>query len=76
MQWLPIDSAPKDGTEIDVWVTNQHGMDGYRHTYVKWDSGAWRFYSHILHRWMKVEVEFGAKVTHWMPLPEPPQSDA
>lgn len=33
--WQPMETAPKDGTEIDIWVVL--GSDGFRLTDISWD---------------------------------------
>lgn len=75
--WNPIETAPKDGTEVDLWFPYAKG--GYRVTDAKWmemdfgrSSGpfyAWR------HEWNpEFEREpLSGEPTHWMPPPEPPQ---
>lgn len=65
MKWQPIETAPKDGTQILVW-------DGSNMICVKWHEipqqfAAWEFahtndHAHFVTR----------DVTHWRPLPEPP----
>lgn len=66
--WQPIDSAPKDGTDILVWEPWC-----LRAVVVFWDgdsllnNSAWRV------RWDAAPIHL---VTHWMPLPPPPCSDA
>lgn len=30
-EWQPIDTAPLDGTEVDLWMTDEQG-DGWRET--------------------------------------------
>ncbi len=65
-EWQPIETAPKDGTEIlvcitynlpdDEWETVQW-VDG-------WRSGKWFRYHD------KIYIPFPP--THWMPLPPPP----
>ena len=62
--WQPIETAPKDGTQIIV------GCSKYKRSYVAifergtwrsgWEGGDWTF-----------DVEL--KPTHWMPLPTPPK---
>lgn len=78
-EWLPIESAPRDGTRVLACCL---GSDGARTTHEVWWStpyesaplkhGCWRhdggmaMLSADLNDW-----RFGA--THWMPLPEPPK---
>jgi len=62
--WQPIETAPKDGTEI-------LGSDGVARTSIQWDG-------EFLDRWELAwpgayaeDVSFYP--THWMPLPDPPK---
>jgi len=65
--WQPISTAPKDGTEIDVWIGSERVVDV--------------FWSHKRNAWCRSEYEqnFGyvdytiQPPTHWMPIPSPPQ---
>lgn len=68
--WQPIETAPKDGTVIDVWVKDLKKNDGsgQRRTHVWWSKNADRWSDD----WLHVPRMFGVKPTHWMPLPEPP----
>ncbi len=74
MEWKPIETAPKDGTKIDLWYPHGIGrvIDSYWHSIQAWgrdeqipaDEGD------------PTEIAFvtlGCEPTHWMPLPEPPQ---
>lgn len=68
MQWQPIETAPKDGTEI--WSYN--GKQGR----MKWsegqDWGLWIWADELLS-----DVDPDAEQpTHWMPLQPPPGADA
>jgi hypothetical protein len=73
-QWQPIETAPKDGTIIDVWVNDPDGP--FRQTNAIWNDGYW-----VLRRnmWSSIESFFDEKgvpkikITHWMPLPKPPE---
>ena len=59
MEWKPIETAPKDGTEILVWD--------------KWDRTA-AYWSEVDKIWRvagALEDDL-ATPTHWMPLPDPP----
>lgn len=66
-EWRPIETAPKDGTEIDVWCdygreTNAYWGTSEQNNREEWcvdnnDGWAWGI----------------PLVTHWMPIPEPPK---
>lgn len=71
-QWQPIETAPKDGTKIDVWMMPQ----GYRLTDVFW--------SDIQDAWCR-ESEYPNEPTplsvvpypaFWIPLPAAPTSES
>jgi hypothetical protein len=84
--WYPIESAPKDGTDIDVWVVERDARTftqtvGSRVSNAAWCSPnnesreAWCVYRSPY--WEDLEPSNGGKaavVTHWMPLPPPPSS--
>lgn len=80
-QWQPIETAPRDGTVIDLFYPYPRG----RTINCYWDEGlrgwvwrrpTWRG-SALL---PESEWHFGAypglEPTHWMPLPKPPQEPA
>ena len=75
-EWQPIETAPKDGTEILLlkeirWV-NGDSKDG------RIGNGYW-----IAPYWFEQKTEIWRSridtwidaPTHWMPLPEPPKKD-
>ncbi|MFT6474683.1 MAG: hypothetical protein ACJAUS_002408 [Qipengyuania sp.] len=71
--WQPIETAPKDGTEILACDGNDRSPD---YSIVAWDKNLWvamadgaraieaqgDLYTDYVQPW----------VTHWMPLPDPP----
>lgn len=61
MEWQPIETAPKDGTEFLVFCTD----DG--HSYIC-------FCNYLAGGYWNPDAEVGGKLnpTHWMPLPKPP----
>ena len=63
-QWRPIETAPKDGTRILVIDTNQSVH------YVRWTlfSNLWQDVHGDVWRDSFIEL------THWMPLPQPPET--
>jgi hypothetical protein len=78
--WRPIETAPKDGTEIDIWAIPDGGGEPRRYIDVSWRTeettaaGAisfWQQYSRIRgkHCWVH------ARPTHWMPSPAAPVAD-
>lgn len=83
-EWQPIDTAPRDGTEILLF-----GACGCRVGYFDTEfndepygtrpySGWWSFEGEIspeFPAWRDLDViEAKNPPTHWMPLPEPPDS--
>lgn len=62
MEWQPIETAPKDGTEILIYSE----IEGVRSSYFEhgmWQKGSW---------FSKPEERERAKPKKWMPLPKPP----
>lgn len=68
MEWQTIESAPKDGTTVDVWLTLPSGGAGQRYPDASWDGTSW---VSELEEW---EIPRHFHVTHWMPLPSPPEA--
>jgi hypothetical protein len=76
MTWQPIETAPKDGTHVLLW--EEYSTDpfvGYW-LYGKWSAS----HEHVDAEggWDGATVidNIQCDVTHWMPLPPPPSSDA
>ena len=79
MNWLPIESAPKDGTEVVLWCPGRHGYSGYV------SLGEYRLDANASPSdrplWLKNDYDdysCGYASTpltpsHWMPLPEAPK---
>lgn len=76
-EWKTIDSAPKDGTEIDLWIVTSKEWrpegESRRVTDCCWasvgDKQGWCDFADGC--WDFVESNHHT-VTHWMPIPEPP----
>ncbi len=67
-EWQSIESAPKDGTVIDIWTKNG------RYTDCKWNP----IKNCFQHWWVNDFESFEWTglpyiATHWMPLSEPPK---
>lgn len=64
--WQPIETAPTDGTEFDVWVPSDAG--GYRVTnlHLRGDRG------YLWDQGLSI-ARIARWPTHWMPLPAPPE---
>ena len=72
MEWQPIETAPRDGTKVDIWGINHlhYATPGQRIVNVAWEP---------VSDWMGNEREDWQtgrgdyfEPTHWMPLPDPP----
>lgn len=71
MDWRPIDTAPKDGTLIDGWLDCDH-CESYRITEMVWKKRkGWCDWCWPESDFCSVEGPY-SRVTHWMPVPEPP----
>lgn len=72
MSWTPIETAPKDGTEI-------LGSSPYgEHSIAAWIVGFGWVGMCEGQRSIEYQSDFGTEyhtpfLTHWMPLPEPPK---
>lgn len=70
-EWQPIETAPKDGTAILVCFSPHYETNGFLPIAVRWRTfhpnaeGKETFRDHAGH---KVD-----RITHWMPLPPPPE---
>ena len=64
MTWQPIETAPKDGTEILVYGSWYPHGKWKGMTLASWlpNEEMWTFDGDLMH-----------DVTHWMPLPEAPK---
>jgi hypothetical protein len=73
--WQPIETAPKDGTEIDLWVKappTQLSGGSYGRVPDCWFAfDEWRTWDVFEGETVTVN-----NVTHWMPRPEPPNGEA
>lgn len=74
--WRPIETASKDGAEVDLW------MCGRRHADCRWQDGAWREYDDLATDWVEIEQTTPLRdgrswrATHWMPKPSPPPGES
>lgn len=65
-QWQPIETAPKDGTRVILYVPPYGAMTGHN-TFSNFggrQSDYWSCHS---------SLNRDAQPTHWMPLPTPPE---
>jgi len=68
MEWQPIETAPKDGSRVDVWLHGNLPIGRQANCY--FIEGRWRFdYGDMVGLLLETGL---IKASHWMPLPEPP----
>jgi len=70
--WQPIATAPKDGRLVDLFVSGPRN-DGARQTDCWFNGYEWRK-DYGRDGEYGVEVMIGDVPTHWMPLPEDPDT--
>ncbi len=71
-KWMPIESAPKNGTRIDIWMVNERLGTSRRVTNCSWgryDEDSEAPYGD--YHWRGLDGD--DRATHWMPLPKEPQ---
>lgn len=68
-EWLDIESAPKDGSYIDVWTSYDERVTDvvWRKNRLRWEH--WSIGGFDTMEWVKVD----GKPTHWMPTPKSPE---
>lgn len=69
-EWQSIETAPKDGTPVDLWIPasakgNESGKAS-RSPNCSFHEGLWKLGGDFELSWLQ-------EATHWMPLPEPPK---
>ena len=67
-EWQPIETAPKDGTPIDLWSPAHGRCTDMRRVQLAEDNV---FYDPVESGFCCVR-----DATHWMPLPNPPKEPA
>jgi hypothetical protein len=63
-EWQPIESAPKDGTKVDVWCEGKVPLR---------IPNAYFYEERWLHSFNGMRIWHDP--THWMPLPPPPSEE-
>lgn len=64
-EWRPIETAPKDGTRIQLGFENMRGFNVIAH----WTDGGWSAAGTGQHA---IYLHGRPPPTHWMPLTDPP----
>ena len=68
-KWQPIETAPKDGTDILVYV-GPHQFAAWYHTDTESGCSMWAISTDRCNE----AISFSTFLpTHWMPLPKPPK---
>lgn len=67
-EWRPLESAPRDGSKLDVWTENGvRYIDVFWHQGPGFPQGAFVFYDSHMRDYIDVD-----DATHWMLPPAPP----
>ena len=75
MGWQPIETAPKDGTRVDLWAAERERYMSERVTDCWFMYGQWMHHRTIYDEATVDDLAPLYNVTHWMPLPPPPQEE-
>jgi hypothetical protein len=67
-EWQPIETAPKDGTKVDLWVIfKEAGPRRFPDAHWNDKLGGWQ-----LGEYNALDYMTPPTITHWKPLPAPP----
>lgn len=72
MSWQPIETAPRDGTTIIVCYARCYDMNGFAPISVQWR--AYHPNAEGAKEWRDSNGHRIQGVTHWIPLPPPPEA--
>lgn len=73
--WQPIETAPRDGTLIDLWCNGERRPDCFwGEEWEEPEERGWRQKYAETSRAASFSL-LGGEPTHWMPLPEPPNAE-
>lgn len=67
-EWQPIETAPKDGSELLLAYILMHDDLPHQLVVGRWDDEFVEFREPL-----RYEQPLETQPTHWMPLPEPPK---
>ena len=70
MEWMPIETAPKDGTLILACYSGAYACNGFAPVSVRW--GTYHPNAKGNEEWRDCVGHKTPMITHWMPLPKPP----
>jgi hypothetical protein len=70
--WRPIETAPKDGTEVLLYCPEQ-GVARGRWNDCRYASNPRPYWTNDAERLFGVSRTRSDQPTHWMPLPAPPE---
>lgn len=66
-EWMPIETAPRDGTDVLCWVGFTYTPE--QHVILHWSEGDW-ITDYMVDYWAA-----SYEPTHWQPLPDPPEEN-
>lgn len=72
-EWMPIETAPKDGTPLLVYSPDSVEPNIFTAIWVDWaDQRGFVVDGEFID--LSTEMALDCTLTHWMPLPEPPHA--
>ena len=74
-EWMPIETAPTDGSEFQAWVINDDNGFGFWEPKCRFNKdGAFEMWGRVDYDIDGWAVHYPYTATHWMPLPPPPET--